>query len=423
MTVLQFILTDCRKDDKYEYFDDYAGNWQFRVYRRSWGNPMPGFQFDTIYSLGSISILSDNRGLKIDYIGGRSVFVWVENDTILYKIGKIGIIRDDEIQFGYAWGSMAFGTSDQIYGIKKVTPEILNEPPTTVTSPATGVILKGATLRGVVNAKSFTADVGFEYGTSESYGSTAVALPGIAVCDMETHVKTYLSGLEPITQYHYRTKVVSSAGTVYGDDMTFTTTGYSEPVTDIEGNVYKTIQIGTQLWMAENLKVTKFSNGDTIAYMRTSPPTGGLETGSFCYYNNQEGNKDIYGALYNFYAVDDDRKLCPSGWHVPGTEELSILVTMLYPNSGSRLKESGLSHWIGPNTGADNSSGFTALPGGSFGKSFNQFSGMGAYGSWWSSTEGSYSTVRCLILSSSYDKAWLDIGNKEQLYSVRCVKN
>jgi len=121
MTVLLFILTDCRKDDKYEYFDDYAGNWQFRVYRRSWlGSPYIG-QYDTIYYIGSISKLSDNRGLQINYLAGSSAYVWVENDTILFDAGKIGIIRDDEIHFGYTSGSMAIGTSDQVYGIKKNT--------------------------------------------------------------------------------------------------------------------------------------------------------------------------------------------------------------------------------------------------------------------------------------------------------------
>lgn len=121
LTVLILILTDCRKDDEYEYFEDYTGSWQFRVYRRSWLHGVNAGQYDTIYYFGSINKLSDNRGLQINYLAGSSVYVWVENDTILFDAGEIGVIRDDEIHFGYTSGSMAIGTSDQVYGVKNNT--------------------------------------------------------------------------------------------------------------------------------------------------------------------------------------------------------------------------------------------------------------------------------------------------------------
>lgn len=421
VTFLTLVLLDCSEDYYYEYFETYTGDWQFRVYRRSWGGY--GGQYDTIYYFGSISKLSDNRGLQINYLEKTSAFVWVENDTIIYEIGKIGKIKDGEIQFAFIRGSMATGTSDYIYGVKKVTTTDLNEVPIAVTSPATGVTLTGSMLRGIVNARSLSVDVEFEYGISENYGNTAKALPDKAECDMEIRVKAYISGLEPSTQYHFRTKVVSSAGTVYGDDMTFTTTGYSDPVTDSEGNVYKTIQIGTQLWMAENLKSTKNNNGDTIPYIQDNASMAGLRTGAYCYYNNDASSyKDIYGALYNFYAIADDPNLCPSGWHVPGSTELADLLIYLYPNSAARLKESGTSHWKSPNSGSDNSSGFTALPGGTFFHVYYQFSGIGDYGYWWSS-DSNYYSARCLKMSSLLDYAWLESRDKALFYSVRCIKD
>jgi uncharacterized protein (TIGR02145 family) len=418
--VLALIFTDCTKDDKYRYFDDYEGNWQFRVYRRTWGNLNRFNQFDTLYYFGSINKLSDNRGLQINYNKNTSAFVWVENDTIIYEIGKLGTIKDDEIQFGYTLGTLSNGTSDLIYGVKKVTSASLNEPPTAVTSPATGVIMTGSTLRGIVNAGSFPVDIEFEYGTSESYGKTVEALPGSAGCDIDINAKAYISGLNSSTHYHFRIKVISSAGTFYGDDMIFTTTGYSEPVTDSEGNIYKTIQIGKQLWMAENLKSTKYNNGEPIQYIQNNSSVNALTTGAYCYYdNNAAGYKDNYGALYNYFAVADSRNICPSGWHVPASSEWSYLLTCLYPNSAGRLKESGLSHWIDPNTGADNSSGFTALPGGGWGS--GKFTGINTYGLLWSTTL-SYDNAGFLRISSGYDIAWLDYGSKGQFISVRCLK-
>ena len=178
---LHLIFTDCSKDDKYEYFEDYAGDWQFRVYRRTWSQTFWRNQYDTLYYFGSISRLSDNRGLKINYLGNTSAFVWVENDTIIHEIGKIGIIKDNEIRFGYTIGSMALGTSDGIYGVKKVTTSAISKPPTAVTSPATGVILTGSTLRGIINAGTYSTSIEFEYGTSESYGNTVEASPNTAV--------------------------------------------------------------------------------------------------------------------------------------------------------------------------------------------------------------------------------------------------
>ena len=145
-------------------------------------------------------------------------------------------------------------------------------------------------------------------------------------------------------------------------------------VTNIDGNVYKTVKIGKQWWMAENLKTTRYRNGEEIINITDPIQWGALVIGAYCWYNNDISNKGPYGALYNWNAVMDDRNLAPVGWHIPTDEEWTTLSTTLGGESvaGGKLKEAGFSHWNAPNTGATNESGFTVLPNGyCYGPFFN----------------------------------------------------
>jgi len=138
-------------------------------------------------------------------------------------------------------------------------------------------------------------------------------------------------------------------------------------VTDIDGNVYQTVSIGTQVWMKENLKVTRYRNGDIIT--PTNPATldiSGESAPKYQWaYNGDEGNVAVYGRLYTWYAATDLRNVCPSGWHLPTDTEWTTLTTFLggFKVAGGKLKETGSAHWQSPSTGATNQSGFTALPG------------------------------------------------------------
>ena len=136
-------------------------------------------------------------------------------------------------------------------------------------------------------------------------------------------------------------------------------------MTDIDGNEYKTITIGTQTWMAENLRTTKYRNGDPITYI------GGFDwgtslSGAYCWINNNVAFKVTYGGSYNWFAIADNRNIAPVGWHVPTDTEWATLTDYLGGTNvaGDKLKETGTMHWPTPNSGATNSSGFTALPGG-----------------------------------------------------------
>jgi uncharacterized protein (TIGR02145 family) len=195
-------------------------------------------------------------------------------------------------------------------------------------------------------------------------------------------------------------------------------------VNDKDGNVYHTITIGTQVWMDENLKTTRFNDGTYIPLVTDTTIWSNLDTIGYCWFENDSLTyKNPYGALYNWYTINTG-KLCPSGWHVPTDTEWTTLTTYLGGESeaGGKLKELGLIHWSYPNSGADNSSGFTALPGGSrLGN--GTFNAFGIDGYWWSSTEynGSYAWYRCMTnqLSSVSRYSFY----KQYGFSVRCVKD
>ena len=122
--------------------------------------------------------------------------------------------------------------------------------------------------------------------------------------------------------------------------------GQGNTVTDIDGNVYETVQIGDQLWMAENLKTTHYRNGASIPYVENN--WGSNTAGAYTFFDNLQSNANIYGNLYNGYAVYDDRGICPESWHVPTEDEFVELSSFLGDNAGGKLKEEGLEHWNSP---------------------------------------------------------------------------
>jgi uncharacterized protein (TIGR02145 family) len=200
-------------------------------------------------------------------------------------------------------------------------------------------------------------------------------------------------------------------------------------VEDVDGNRYNTVKIGTQAWMAENLKTTKYNDGTTIPLVTDSSGWAALTTPGFCWYNNEETiYKSTYGALYNWFVVDTasngNKNLCPVSWHVPSEVEWTILSDYLggADVAGGKLKEIGTTHWFSPNTGATDQFGYSALPGayrywnGSFGD-------IGISGYWYSSTElwsngaGNRHT--------NYNDSGLSGGGAEEQdgFSVRCLKD
>jgi uncharacterized protein (TIGR02145 family) len=198
----------------------------------------------------------------------------------------------------------------------------------------------------------------------------------------------------------------------------------AQTVTDIDGNIYNSITIGTQVWMRENLKVTHYMNGEEIPRVTDATEWSKLTTGAYCNLNNEDLKVTTYGRLYNFYAVLDSNNLCPADWHVPTNNEWMILIGFLGGTdvAGGKMKETGTEHWSSPNTGASNSSGFTAVSAGSR-NSKGGFEYFGSYGDWWTSTESDTSNGSHWGISNSSSNIYNVSFNKKYGFSVRCIRD
>lgn len=195
-------------------------------------------------------------------------------------------------------------------------------------------------------------------------------------------------------------------------------------VTDVDGNVYHSIKIGTQTWMVENLKTTKYRNGDLIGTTTLMVLPRDNSSKYQWAYDNKESNATIYGRLYTWYAATDTRSIAPAGWHVPNSREWMILINYLGGTSlaGGKLKAKGESFWKSPNFGASNDSGFTALPGGFWSGIFYQ---LGETANWWSVATPSYIDLSGDFFGVGYGFNGVSVWEypMENGLSVRCVQD
>jgi len=182
------------------------------------------------------------------------------------------------------------------------------------------------------------------------------------------------------------------------------------------------VTIGSQVWMAENLRVTHYRNGDPIPNVTDGETWFGLTTGAYRAYNDDDNNTATYGLLYNWFAVDDSRNIAPAGWHVANDDEWTIFINDLggYAAAGGKMKEVGTTHWQSPNTGATNVSGFSALPGGSADWGWG---GLGSHAFFWSTTPYISNDAWCRVLGYDYSRVYRDIYDKNLGHSVRCVRD
>ena len=209
------------------------------------------------------------------------------------------------------------------------------------------------------------------------------------------------------------------------------TNGYGTNISDVDGNSYKTVYIGTQQWIGENLKVSKYNDGTEIPNVTDNTQWGKLTTGSWAYYNNSDSLGKIYGKLYNWYAVspttNGNKNVCPTGWHVPTDAEWTVLTDYLGGSSvaGGKLKEVGTSNWHSLNTDATNTTLFSALPGGLRYGSGGYCYGVGDFGYWWSSSEYDMTNAWIRDLKGSNGIITRSLGDKGKRsgYSVRCLKD
>lgn len=261
-----------------------------------------------------------------------------------------------------------------------------------------------------------------------------------------------LIGLTSSTTYYVRAYAINSAGTSYGNQVSFTTstgggTGIVSnpgPGVTYNGYTYPTVILGNgQEWMAQNLRTTQYSDGTSIPLVTDSAQWAANFNNSsslpmMCWYNNDQATytANNFGALYNWYAVNPltngNKNVCPAGWHVPTDAEWTTFINYLDPNanggiytnntSGGKMKSIGTQYWLSPNTDATNESGFSGLPGGT--RSYNgTFTNIGGTGYWWSSTESNTREAWYRRLFHAYGSVLRDYLEKPLGFSVRCLRD
>jgi uncharacterized protein (TIGR02145 family) len=316
---------------------------------------------------------------------------------------------------GTAYGNEVTFTTNQVTGAVLTTTEATSITPSSATAGGNVTDAGGGTVsaRGVCwsTAQNPTiADSKTTNGTGTgSFTST-------------------LTGLANGTIYYYRAYATNSSGTTYGQEYHFIT-----PVADIEGNVYQTVKIGTQVWMAENLKTTKYNDDAAIPNVTENADWIALTTDAYCWAQNNEATyKPLYGALYNWFAIETG-KLCPTGWHVPTdaefiTMEVSLGMTQVDASgTGFRGTDQGkqmksTTGWAQGQNGT-NTSGFTALPAGYRAYATGISEGLGLITYWWSSTATDQEIAVYRRLDGDSDQVYRLGTYKRAGKSVRCVKD
>jgi uncharacterized protein (TIGR02145 family) len=208
-------------------------------------------------------------------------------------------------------------------------------------------------------------------------------------------------------------------------------------VTDIDGNEYKTVKLGSQWWMAENLRVTRYRNGVEIPNVTDGEEWSSLSSSAYCSYQNDNAEVETYGLLYNWYTVDDPNGLCPTGWHVPSDDEWKELERYLGmsqrevdskgwrgTDEGGKLKEEGTNHWQNPNSGATNETGLTVVPSGSRASDLlygGQFFYRGTREGIWSSSERTNSLGIFREFWNDKSEIGYKFYSKRNGFTVRCI--
>jgi uncharacterized protein (TIGR02145 family) len=301
-------------------------------------------------------------------------------------------------------------------------------PQPILTSPIT-LPVKGVTLSSVI-AEGMVPNSGYGNITEKGFCWNSTGNPTIndnrtMVGGYPGNFSYYINNLIENTTYYLRAYSTNEAGTAYGNIISFKTSSKnSTTVQDIDGNIYHTITIGDQVWMVENLKTTRYRNGDSMMNISDFTSWSDLRSGAYCDYNNNSDNALTYGRLYNWYAINDNRKIAPEGWHVAFLDEWQTLINYLGGEyiAGGKLKETGFSHWSKPNIQATNETGFTALPGGERNYYFN-FRNYKKYGFWWCSSESDPESGFSIIMYYQTGATAMDFFLKTNGLSVRCIKD
>ncbi len=350
-------------------------------------------------------------------LNGTGIANFVSNIVGLSEGTKYYVRAYATNEVGTAYGNELTFTTNQVTGAVLTTAEVTNVTSTTAVAGGNVTDAGGGTIvaRGICWGKTPNPTV------EVSEGKTTNG----------TGVGTFTGNLTALTDgttYYYRAYATNSSGTTYGQEFNFIT-----PVTDGEGNMYKTVVIGSKVWMAENLKVTKLNDNTDITYAPEAVDWIVMTSAGFCWFNNDpEYNKPIYGALYNWYAASASN-ICPTGWHVPTDAEYNAMeVALGLPQAdvdiwgwrgtdhGSKIKST--SGWNSGENG-NNTSGFTALPGGYRFYSDGTYQGQNTYEYFWTSTQHDADRGWYRLLEGSKTTVYKASGDKRAGKAIRCIKD
>jgi uncharacterized protein (TIGR02145 family) len=336
-------------------------------------------------------------------------------------ISQLNGLEPGHLYYVRSYGTNGKGT---IYG-NEFSFTTLGKPPVAITKRPAWVENTYVIITGTVKSNLLRTDLYFEFGPDTNYGTKVEASDSYMLGTMDSITVTAgISYLTEFSTYHYRIVAENTLGKVYGNDITFKMSGTKGTVTDIDGNIYQTIVIGNQTWMAENLKTEHFKDGTDIPFVSDALAWLNLFKPGFCWQAGNPANKNRFGGLYNWYAADT-KKLCPEGWHVPSrTEWNNIISSGLGASAGGKMKETGFTYWNSPNSGATNSSGFSARGAGLrlAGSDWWQIKEQGC---WWSSTISIGDQIQAIHYYINYDDEVLHLSAnwRECGMSVRCIED
>ncbi len=326
----------------------------------------------------------------------------------------------------------AINSTDISYGDQISFSTQASSPPTVTTASVTSITMNSATSGGTITSTGggTISDKGICWSTqinpdlSDFFTNNG---PGAG------SYTSNMTSLAPGTTYYVRAYATNNAGTSFGSQIEFTTRPEEGTVTDIDGNVYRTVRIGTQWWMAENLRTTHYTNGDPIELVTGDDAWRTLDRPAYCWYANQPAvYGELCGAIYNWFAGNTGR-LCPTGWHIPSDQEYKVLEMYL----GMSQEQADAPYWRGVDQGTKlktvsgwslggngtNSSGWSGFPGGYRYWEDGRFYGQGTIGSWMTSSEHIDNTVFYRNLNSNYTTVWRNSISKTAGKSVRCIRN
>lgn len=328
-----------------------------------------------------------------------------------------------KITRSFGWMAIMMTVLILASGCKKKNEESSQGPvPVVVTGNYNNVLLNTLEISGSVsnNYGYIVTRCGFCWSTTNQYPKITddtIVIPANPPYSFSGIVK----GLKGQTKYYIRAFATNKNGSGYG--MVVPVTTMDSMISDIDNNHYRLVQIGPQVWMAENLKTTRFNDGEVIPLTEDNATWAALASPSYCWNSNDISYKVPYGALYNWYAAHSGI-ISPVGFHVPTKDDWIELIDFLggVAVAAGALKEAGQSHWEAPNTGADNSSGFTALPGGNRDPTGSFFAPR-LFGGWWTSTEKESNLAWAISVSFNTTQVSITNENKISGFSIRCLKN